>query len=180
MTIVKVVILGDSEVGKTSFTTRWTQGTFPDPSKLKTTVGASFDTKKVTLNNGADVTLSVWDFGGQKRFIETLKSMIRGTKVGVLFFDASHIASLDSIYNYWIPIVEEHGGFDFKAGDGNRFLLVANKIDLLRGSFDSVQHEMDVFSGRFGIPATMISAKTGIGIEQMDYMFNEILEKVIQ
>ena len=179
MAIVKAVILGDSEVGKTSFTKRWTQGTFPNPEMLKTTVGASFDTLKTTLTNGTDITLSLWDFGGQRRFIEALKNMIMGAKVGLFFFDTTHLASLDSLYNYWVPLAQEHGKFDFMGGDGKRFILVGNKIDLLGSDFDKVSKEMEIFTKRFGIEATLISAKTGVGIEQLDFKFKEICESVL-
>ena len=179
MTVVKAVVLGDSEVGKTSFTTRWTQGTFPDPSRLKTTVGASFDTKSVTLPNGECITLSLWDFGGQRRFIETLKQMIRGSKIGLFFFDASHLESLDSLWNYWIPLTEEHGNFSFSKGDGSKFLLVGNKIDLLQGDFNNVEEEMQRFCDRFGTDSALLSAKTGIGIESLDFKFTQLLERII-
>jgi len=179
MAIIKAVVLGDSEVGKTSFTTRWTQGTFPNPEMLKTTVGASFDTLKTTLPSGQDVTLSVWDFGGQRRFIDALKSMIVGAKVGLFFFDASHLTSLDSLYNYWVPLAQEQGKFDFMGNDGKRFLLVGNKIDLLGDNFDSVCKEMESFTKRFGIEGTLISAKTGVGIEQLDFKFKEVCDNVL-
>jgi small GTP-binding protein len=179
MKIIKAVVLGDSEVGKTSFTQRWTQGTFPDPSLLKTTVGASFDTKKTTLNNGECVTLSVWDFGGQKRFIEQLKGMIRGAKIGLFFFDASHLQSLDNLYNYWIPTTEENGNFNFSNGDGERFLLVGNKIDLLNEPFDQVVDEMTRFCKKFGTKPLLISAKTGVGLEHLDCEFRELCERVV-
>jgi small GTP-binding protein len=182
MTIIKAVVLGDSEVGKTSFTSRWTQGSFPDPEMLKTTVGAAFDTKKITLPNGTNITLSLWDFGGQRRFIEALKSMIIGAKVGLLFFDTSHLASLDSLYNYWVPLAQQHGNFDFTGDDGKRFILVGNKIDLLCDDcdpFDKVNKEMEVFTKRFGIETALISAKTGVGIEQLDFKFKEICENVL-
>ncbi len=177
MSIVKTVVLGDSEVGKTSFTTRWTQGTFPNPESLKTTIGASFDTKKVELTDGRMVTISCWDFGGQKRFIEALKGMVKGAKLGVLFFDASHLPSLDSLYNYWIPLLEKEGGFDFSSGDGKRFILVANKIDLLSGQFDSICEEMENFCAKYGTEQAMISAKTGVGIEKLDMIFEGMLEE---
>jgi small GTP-binding protein len=175
VTVVKVVVLGDSEVGKTSFTTRWTQGTFPDPARLRTTVGASFDTKTIRLENDQIVTLSLWDFGGQRRFIETLKQMVRGCRAGLFFFDASHLESLDSLWNYWIPLAEENGNFNFSEGDGDRFLLVGNKIDLIRGGFDEVEKEMNRFCNRFGTDSTLLSAKTGVGIESLDYKFTKLL-----
>ncbi len=180
MPIVKTVVLGDSEVGKTSFTKRWTQGTFPDPEILKTTVGASFDTLRTTLINGDDVIISVWDFGGQKRFIESLKTMIMGTKVGLFFFDATYLPSLDNLYNYWVPITQEHGGFNLAEGDGWRFILVANKIDLLGGDFSTLEDELNRFSDKYGTETAMISAKTGVGIEQLDYKFKELCEKALE
>jgi len=182
LAIIKAVVLGDSEVGKTSFTKRWTQGTFPNPEMLKTTVGASFDTLKTTLPNGSDVTLSVWDFGGQRRFSEALKSMIIGAKVGLLFFDVSHLASLDSLYNYWVPLAQEHGNFNFMEDDGKRFLLVGNKIDLVcndDNTLDDVNKEIENFSKRFGIESALISAKTGVGIGPLDFKFREIIENVL-
>lgn len=179
MGIVKVVVLGDSEVGKTSFTSRWTKGTFPDPAMLKTTVGASFDTLKTMLPSGRECTLSIWDFGGQARFIETLKGMIRGAKVGLFFFDVSHMASLENLYSYWVPMTEQNGPFDFSKTDGKRFILVANKIDLRADSLGEVEKEMESFRSRYGTESAMVSAKTGIGIEQLDFKFKQIVDRSI-
>ncbi|MHA1637343.1 MAG: Rab family GTPase [Candidatus Thorarchaeota archaeon] len=179
MAVIKAIILGDSETGKTSFTTRWTKGSFPNPESLKTTIGASFDTKRVTLDSGNEVILSLWDFGGQKRFIEALKTMIKGAKIGLFFVDVSHLQSLDNLYNYWVPIVEEHGGFDFTKDDGKHFLLVGNKMDLISESFDRIEMEMRAFSSRFGIESALISAKTGVGIDQLDMKFRELCEAVL-
>ncbi len=177
MVIVKAVVLGDTECGKTSFTTRWTSGTFPDPSLLKTTVGASFDTKKVALSTGMEVTLSLWDFGGQMRFIESLKGMIRGLRLGLLFFDVTRLSTLDNLFSYWVPTIEENCGLKVSAGDGERFIIVGNKIDLLQESFDTVQNEMDRYASRYGMETQLISAKTGVGIESLDCKFMRKLER---
>jgi small GTP-binding protein len=178
MGIIKVVVLGDTEVGKTSFTSRWTRGTFPDPSLLKTTVGASFDTMKVTTPAGGECVLSIWDFGGQERFIETLKSMIRGAKVGLFFFDVSRMSTLENLYNYWVPTAEKNGPFNFGNGDGGRFILVGNKIDLRPSTLHEVEKEMDDFCKRFGTHSALISAKTGVGMQQLDLKFREVLDAV--
>ncbi|MHA1741586.1 MAG: Rab family GTPase, partial [Candidatus Thorarchaeota archaeon] len=160
MAIIKVVVLGETECGKTSFTRRWTTGTFPDPEHLRTTVGASFDTKKIRLSDGREITLSVWDFGGQMRFIESLKGMIRGARVGLLFFDVSRMSTLDAIFGYWIPTIEENSTLSFEKGDGERFILVGNKIDLLNEPFDKIQEEMDRLAEPHGMMTQLISAKT--------------------
>ena len=177
MGIIKVVVLGDTEVGKTSFTSRWTRGTFPDPMLLKTTVGASFDTMKITTPAGGECVLSIWDFGGQERFIETLKTMIKGAKIGLFFFDVTRMSSLESLYNYWVPTVEKNGPFDFAKGDGKRFILVGNKIDLKPGSLQEVEKEMDDFCRKLGTQSALISAKTGVGIQQLDLLFRDMIDK---
>ena len=177
MPIVKAVILGDSECGKTSFASRWTNGTFPDPQTLQTTIGASFATKWIEDSNGDSMVLSIWDFGGQMRFIEQLKTMISGCRIGLLFFDVTHLQSLDNLVTYWVPMIEENAGFDFEKDDGSRFILVGNKIDLLDGTFENIHREMIKFAEDAGTGLQLISAKTGIGIEQLDFKIEELAQK---
>jgi len=178
MKILKAVILGDTECGKTSFTQRYTTGNFPDPNFLRTTIGASFDTKRVTTSNGKDVTLSIWDFGGQLRFIEQLKSMIRGASVGLLFFDVTRLQTLDSLEGYWIPAVEENSTLKLQNGDGPRFMIVANKVDLLNEDrYDFIADEMRYVMKKYDMGGQMISARTGIGLDRLDEGFLAIVDR---
>lgn len=178
MTIVKSSVLGNTEVGKTSFTQRWITGNFPNPDFLRTTIGASFDTKKVTLENGRDIVLSLWDFGGQDRFIDQLKGMIRGTSCGLLFFDVTRLQTLDDLINLWIPRIEDNSDLKLSDGDGNRFILVANKMDLIDDEkIDFIASEMLALHDEFGFDGQFISAKTGVGMDMLDAKFRAILEK---
>jgi Ras-related protein Rab-21 len=178
MTIIKSSVLGNTEVGKTSFTQRWITGNFPNPDLLRSTIGASFDTKRITLEDGREVVLSLWDFGGQDRFIDQLKSMIRGTCVGLLFFDVTRLQTLDDLVNLWIPRIEENSTLNLKDGDGDRFLLVANKVDLIDDDrIDMVANEMLGLHEDFGFDGQFISAKTGLGIDLLDSKFRDKLEK---
>lgn len=180
MTIIKSSILGDTECGKTSFTQRWITGNFPDPDFLRTTIGASFDTKKFTLPDERDVTLSLFDFGGQLRFIEQLKAMIRGTSVGLLFFDVNRLHTLDTVLNYWIPTIEENSSLKFSEGDGARFILVANKVDLIDDErIDFIANEMLHITEKYDMLGQFISARTGIGIESLDQKFIGIITKYL-
>jgi small GTP-binding protein len=178
VTIVKAVVLGDTECGKTSFTQRYTKGNFPDPSFLRTTIGASFDTKKVALPSSREATLSIWDFGGQLRFIEQMKAMIRGARVGLLFFDATRMQTLDNLVGYWIPAIEENSELRFHEDAGQRFIMVANKIDLLENErIDFVSEEMVAVAEPHGIPTHLLSAKTGIGLSSLEQKFLGIVDK---
>ena len=179
MPILKCVILGDSEAGKTSLLSRWTNGIFPNPEHLRTTIGASFDTKNVTTPSGKQCTLQLWDFGGQERFIEQLQSMIAGCKIGFLVFDMAHMQSLDNLISYWIPMIERNAGFKFHHGDGKRFILVGNKMDLACDNVAEVEAEMKQFCEGYGTHYQMISAKTGVGMEQLDFKTRELVEKFI-
>ncbi len=178
MKILKAVILGDTECGKTSFTQRYTTGNLPDPNFLRTTIGASFDTKKVATNSGNEVTLSIWDFGGQLRFIEQLKSMIRGASVGLLFFDVTRLQTLDNLESYWIPAIEENSVLKLNQGDGKRFMIVANKVDLIDSErMDFVSDEMQYLMEKYEMGGQLISAKTGIGLDRLDEGFMAIVER---
>ncbi len=180
MTIIKSSTLGDTECGKTSFTQRWITGNFPNPDFLRSTIGASFDTKKITLPDERAVTLSLWDFGGQPRFIEQLKAMIRGTSVGLLFFDVSRLNTLDTAINYWIPTIEENSTLNFSEGDGARFILVANKVDLIDDErIDFIADEMLHITEKYNMLGQFISARTGIGIESLDQKFLDVIEKYL-
>ena len=178
MKILKAVILGDTECGKTSFTQRYTTGNFPDPNFLRTTIGASFDTKRITTSTGLDVTLSIWDFGGQLRFIDQMKSMIRGASVGLLFFDVTRLQTLDSLEGYWIPAIEENSVLKLQDGDGPRFMIVANKVDLLdEERYDFITDEMSYVKDKYRMSGQMISARTGIGLDRLDEGFMAIVDK---
>ncbi len=178
MVIVKACVLGDTECGKTSFTKRYTTGNFPNPDFLRTTIGASFDTKKITLSNGDAVTLSMWDFGGQMRFIEYMKTMIRGSSVGLLFFDVTKLQTLDNLENYWLPAIEENSSLKPRTGDGARFIVVGNKVDLIGPDrIDDVAREMRAFTTRYKMGGRLLSAKTGVGLQELDEDFLRVIGK---
>ncbi|MHA2067387.1 MAG: Rab family GTPase, partial [Candidatus Thorarchaeota archaeon] len=73
--------------------------------------------------------------------------------------------------------IEKNAGFNFRKDDGSRFILVGNKIDLLDGSFDEIHREMIQFAEDAGTGLQMISAKSGVGLEQLDFKIKELAQK---
>ena len=64
---MKVVVIGDSFVGKTALIQMFNNGSFKETSKP--TIGADFSNKEISLDNGGTVVLQIWDTAGQERFM---------------------------------------------------------------------------------------------------------------
>ena len=116
----KVLLLGDSSVGKTCFLKRYTDDTFQDA--YLSTIGFDFKFKSITLNNGKEVRVQLWDTAGQERFRTIAKSYYKGAHGIILMYDVTNRKTYDNIKKWLNQIRDE---------TGNRIsiILVANKID---------------------------------------------------
>ena len=113
----KAIFVGDSGVGKTSILNAYSK-----KNRLpKATLGTEFTQQYIEKYN---FTLQIWDCAGQERFRALTKLYYRGAKVCILVFDLTNSSSLDSIENYWIPIVKK------ETDESCKFILVGNKFDL--------------------------------------------------
>ncbi|PPR02468.1 hypothetical protein CVT24_002017 [Panaeolus cyanescens] len=91
----KIVIMGNSGVGKTSLLYRYTQNKF-DPKNTTSTSGAFFVTKKVYVN-GLKVRLQLWDTAGQERFRSMAPMYYRGANAALLLYDITNSSTFDDI-----------------------------------------------------------------------------------
>mmetsp|Transcript_19464 Transcript_19464/g.47867 ORF Transcript_19464/g.47867 Transcript_19464/m.47867 type:complete len:103 (+) Transcript_19464:54-362(+) len=92
--ILKVIILGDSGVGKTSLMNQYVSKKFTN--QYKATIGADFLTKEVTID-GRVVTMQIWDTAGQERFQSLGVAFYRGADCCVLVFDLTVPKTFDSL-----------------------------------------------------------------------------------
>ncbi|KAJ7233119.1 P-loop containing nucleoside triphosphate hydrolase protein, partial [Mycena haematopus] len=91
----KIVIMGNSGVGKTSLLQRYTLNKF-DPKNTTSTSGAFFVTKKVYVN-GLKVRLQLWDTAGQERFRSMAPMYYRGANAALLLYDITNVSTFDDI-----------------------------------------------------------------------------------
>ncbi|KAG5735687.1 Ras-like GTP-binding protein RYL2 [Termitomyces sp. T112] len=91
----KIVIMGNSGVGKTSLLQRYTQNKF-DPKNTTSTSGAFFVTKKVYVN-GLKVRLQLWDTAGQERFRSMAPMYYRGANAALLLYDITNASTFNDI-----------------------------------------------------------------------------------
>ena len=119
---IKVVVVGDSDTGKTAITQ-----TFCNPEtdidKLSSTVGVAFESTCVTVDD-QQVKLTIWDTAGQERFKSLCASYYRGARVILVVYDVTNKQSFDNIQT-WIEEAKAKS-----IVDGAVFVIVGNKIDL--------------------------------------------------
>lgn len=91
----KIVVMGNTGVGKTSLLYRYTQNKF-DPRNTTSTTGAFFVTKKVYVE-GLKVRLQLWDTAGQERFRSMAPMYYRGANAALLLYDITNASTFDDI-----------------------------------------------------------------------------------
>jgi small GTP-binding protein len=116
----KILLLGDTSVGKTCFLKRYTDDTFQDA--YLSTIGFDFKFKMVELKNGKQVKVQLWDTAGQERFRTIAKSYYKGAHGIILVYDVTNQKSFDNIRN-WVNQIKE------EASSKVCIILIANKID---------------------------------------------------
>ncbi|CAA2953501.1 ras-related Rab7 [Olea europaea subsp. europaea] len=96
-TLLKVIVLGDSGVGKTSLMNQYVHKKFNH--QYKATIGADFVTKELQIDDRL-VTLQIWDTAGQERFQSLGVAFYRGADCCVLVYDVNVMRSFDTLDNW--------------------------------------------------------------------------------
>ena len=130
----KIVILGDGAVGKTSLVARFIEDTFSQ--SYKQTLGVDFHSNKVILPDGQDVTLQLWDIGGQSIGSKMLPHYISGSHAVLLAYDITNKESFANLEE-WYRVVAK----TFKGQNPVVTGLVANKSDMMHScEVSTVEH----------------------------------------
>lgn len=116
----KIVVIGDSGVGKTNLVSQFVDGVFFDDEKP--TVGVEFSSKSLRLGE-KDIRCQIWDTAGQERFRSVTKAYYNGAAGAIVAFDLTNSRSFESV-GRWIEEAEENTKKETVV------LLVGNKSDL--------------------------------------------------
>ena len=107
----KVVLIGESGVGKTSIINRYISNTFS--SILTSTPGASFTTKTVFLNDfNQSIKFEIWDTAGQEKYRALAKVFYKNAAVCILVYDITRKTSFDELKTYWVNEIKTNGPND--------------------------------------------------------------------
>lgn len=101
----KVVLIGESGVGKTSIISRYTTNTFS--SVLMSTPGANFTSKTIFLEeDNKSLKFEIWDTAGQERYRALAKVFYKNAAVCVLVYDITRKTSIEELKKYWITEIK--------------------------------------------------------------------------
>ncbi|CAH0487687.1 unnamed protein product [Peronospora farinosa] len=121
--LLKVIILGDSGVGKTSLMNQYVNEKFS--SQYKATIGADFLTKEIMLDDKL-VTMQIWDTAGQERFQSLGVAFYRGADACVLVYDITNPKSFEKLDTWRDEFLAQAGPRD---SDAFPFIVLGNKVD---------------------------------------------------
>ena len=152
--LVKLLLLGDSAVGKSSLLMRFCESRFDTNFVL--TIGVDFKWKHVE-RDGKKLKLQVWDTAGQERFRTITPAYYRAAMGVVIIYDITDRATFDHV-EYWVQQLDQHGD------RGVQRILVGNKVDL--DVHRKVSYEEGATLAKsFNMAFFESSAKTGSSVE---------------
>ncbi|KAJ2065326.1 Vacuolar protein sorting-associated protein 21 [Coemansia sp. S146] len=134
---IKVVLLGEAAVGKSSLVLRFVNDEFQD--NKEPTIGAAFLTQKVRLDDSV-LKLDIWDTAGQERFHSLAPMYYRNAQAAVVVYDITRASSLDRAKS-WIKELQR------QANPNIVIALVGNKLDLAGDNDDSTSAAVDDNAG---------------------------------
>ena len=113
----KVILLGDGAVGKTSIASRFVSSNFQN--QYKQTIGLDFFLKSVVLPGDVNVTLQLWDIGGQSIGGKMIHNYIAGAHAVVLCYDISNYSSFENLED-WYRLVKKAFPMNSNGGNGRK------------------------------------------------------------
>lgn len=162
-TTLRVVVIGSTQVGKTSLVQRYVRNSY-EPQQ-KSTIGAVFHSCEKRIN-GRDFVMQIWDTAGQEKYKSLGPIFYRDACAAIAVFDLTNIDSLPDL-KQWISDFKHH------TTDAS-VIIVANKSDL--EDKVAVPDEMiQSFVDEYNTIYFKTSAKEGTGVE---YMFETVFQKM--
>ena len=163
---IKVTLIGESSVGKTSIINRYTRDDFTQD--LESTLGANYSQKKI-VRHGKKIRLDLWDTAGQEKYRALGRHFYKESYIVCLVYDITSKSSFENIKKIWYPELKEYG-------EKLKILaLVGNKIDKYLEE-EVKEDEAQKFADEIKAIHKRTSAMEGTNI---DDLFNILADKYL-
>jgi len=166
LTTLKILIIGESSVGKSSLMLRFTEDDFDEEQAL--TIGVDFKMKNINID-GVNVKLAIWDTAGQERFRTLTPSYYRDAQGAILVYDVTKVGTFQKL-DSWLNELEVYG-----TKPNMVKMIVANKID--QPNREVSRDEGFRFAKKHRMLFLETSAKTSEGVAEA---FEEVVRKILE
>ena len=155
----KVVLVGDSGVGKTCIISRYISGAFNQNSP--STNGASYASKLINFEDlKKTISLDIWDTAGQEKYKSLTKFFYKDAAVAILVYDVTNRKSFESMKNFWYGQIQDFGSKNIILG------VAGNKCDMYEKE-EVNENEGKEFAESIGAFFEITSAKNNTGINEL-------------
>jgi len=162
---IKVIIIGEAGVGKTSLVKRFVSGHFT--RDYRTSIGANLYIKELNLNSGNNVSIQIWDIAGQEKWKKMRHLYYKGAHGALIVGDLTRRNTFEQLKEFWNQDINKYCEEIPK-------ILVVNKVDL-----DSIisNNDIEKLTHAINVKATIFtSAKNGQNVE---IAFHQIAEAIV-
>ncbi|XP_022244079.1 ras-related protein Rab-23-like [Limulus polyphemus] len=166
-TAIKVVIVGNGAVGKSSMIQKYCKGIFT--TEYKKTIGVDFLERQIEVDS-EDVRMMLWDTAGQEEFDAITKAYYRGAQAGVLVFSSLDLDSFKAIETWKQKVENECGVIPM--------VIVQNKIDMIHESVIASK-EVENLTRKLRVPIYRTSVKENVNVNEVfHYLAKQYLKQV--
>ncbi|MFX0043065.1 MAG: Rab family GTPase [Candidatus Hodarchaeota archaeon] len=164
--IIKIVLLGEANVGKTSLLYRWIENKFRE--NYKSTLGVNLLKKDMNITGYGEVSAQIWDLGGQESFKSLRRLYLEGANGALLLYDVTNKESYEKLDD-WIQSFK-------KDRENEPIILIGNKSDL-KDKIKIKDKDANQFAKKNNMDIIITSAKTGENVERS---FIELTTKILK
>ena len=166
--LFKLILVGDSYVGKTNILSKYIKNEFNQ--NTKSTVGVEFGAKILNIEDKI-IKAQIWDTAGQERYKSITSTYYKGAKGAFIVYDITNRLTFESV-DKWIQ------DLNLNSHKNITLLLIGNKMDLADKRVVS-KEEGEEKAKSFGLAFLETSALTGENIDKVfDYMLKEVYNKI--
>jgi small GTP-binding protein len=166
--IYKIILIGDSSVGKTSLVHQFIYNKMPDED---CTIGGSFFRKDFSTED-RNIKFEIWDTAGQERFKSLAKAYYRGTNGCICVFDITNRTSFLNL-NFWLD--------DYTTNNANinkKVLIVANKCDAELKKWQVDKDEIKTICDKFNCPHIFVSCVKKQNVNEVFLTLVELMSEI--